>query len=237
MTTNIAIWIHVWPYYRENWVEDTFWPKVWLSWQKGAKAIDQHLTVLEWKKKLSLYFCLIVMEWNEFWLEGKICTNTLTLPCKEQHLLEGRGGSYMRLIEQKLSAESRVISRPLASDELERAHVWNCINAQTQKYKYKDVQSLSHNVIHGFACVCTSMQIADAEFKGWGKTSTAGNLGARSQKKLGVENWVKESEERWWRLQNSWESFQAAAPNRVTMPWALRSQSSPAGGPLDPINT
>jgi len=77
--------------------------------------------------------------------------------------LEGRGGAYMRLIEQKLSAESRVISRPLASDELER-------------------------VIHGFACVCTSMQIADAEFKGWGKTSTAGNLGARSQKKLGVEN-------------------------------------------------
>ena len=41
----------------------------------------------------------------------------------------------------------------------------------------------------------TLMQIADAEFKGWGKTSTAGNLGARSQKKLGVENWVKESEE------------------------------------------
>lgn len=169
---NFAIWIHVWAYYGENWVEDTFWPKVWLSWQKGA---DQHLTILEWKKKLSLYFCLIVMEWNEFWLEGKIRKNTLTLQCKDQHLLGGRGDAYMRLIEQKLSAESRVIS-------------------------------------------------------------TAGNLGAGSQKKLGVENWVK-NQRRWWRLQNSWESFQAAAPNRVTMPWALRSQSGPAGGPLDPINT
>ena len=45
------------------------------------------------------------------------------------------------------------------------------------------------------------------------------------------------NQRRWWQLQNSWESFEAAAPNRVTMPGALRSQSGPAGGPLDPINT
>jgi len=45
------------------------------------------------------------------------------------------------------------------------------------------------------------------------------------------------NQRRWWQLQNSWESFESAAPNRVTMPGALRSQSGPAGGPLDPINT
>lgn len=62
-----------------------------------------------------------------------------------------------------------------------------------------------------------------------GKSSTARSLGAGSQKSFG--RWkFSHNRRRWWLLQNSWESFQAAAPNRVTMPRALRSQSGPAGG-------
>ena len=39
------------------------------------------------------------------------------------------------------------------------------------------------------------------------------------------------------RLENSWQSLEAAAPNQVRMPWAQRSHSGTAGGLLDPINT
>jgi len=58
------------------------------------------------------------------------------------------------------------------------------------------------------------MQIEDAEFKGWGKTSTAGNLGAGSKKKFGVETGVKISEE------------MASVPKQLGVIPGSRSQSS-----------